>query len=278
MKQNSFEDKNSDPRSTEELIRLALTERDEDMAWESVTALHFRGTREVLEAAQRLCVSSIGPERELGATLLGQLGVPEPSFPEECFDCLTKMIQSEEDPDVLQAIAIAFGHLDDPRCIELLIPFKNHPSDIVRWGVVHGISGHDFPAAIETLIELSNDQDEEIRDWATFGLGTLIDTDSEEIREALWTRVADTYCDVRAEAMMGLARRKDPRTAGLLLKELAEEDVDSMAIDAAEELGDRELVPALLKLKDRWPENRHEEEEWLDKAISSCLGIPDERK
>jgi HEAT repeat protein len=277
MKQKTFEDKNSDPRSTEELIRLALTERDEDMAWESVTALHFRGTREVLEAAELLCDSAIPTERELGATLLGQLGVPERSFPDECFDCLARMIETEDDPDVLQAIAIAFGHLDDPRCIEILIPFKNHPSDIVRWGVVHGISGHDFPAAIETLIELSRDRDEEIRDWATFGLGTLIDTDSEEIREALWARVVDTYGDARAEALMGLARRKDPRTAGLLLQELAEEDVDSMAIDAAEELGDPALVSALTQLKKRWPENRREEEEWLDKAIASCKGIPEER-
>jgi HEAT repeat protein len=277
MKQMSFEDNNSDPRSTEELIRLALTERDEDMAWESVTALHFRGTREVLEAAELLCDSDLPTERELGATLLGQLGVPERTFPDECFDCLEGMIQSEEDPDVLQAIAIAFGHLDDPRCIEILIPFKNHPSDIVRWGVVHGISGHDFPAAIETLIELSRDLDEEIRDWATFGLGTLIDTDSEEIREALWARVSDSYGDARAEAMMGLARRKDPRTVGLLLKELAEEDVDSMAIDAAEELGDPALLPALTLLKKRWPENRREEEEWLDKAIASCMGMPEER-
>lgn len=277
MKQMSFEDNNSDPRSTEELIRLALTERDEDMAWESVTALHFRGTREVLEAAELLCDSDLPTERELGATLLGQLGVPERTFPDECFDCLEGMIQSEDDPDVLQAIAIAFGHLDDPRCIEILIPFKNHPSDIVRWGVVHGISGHDFPAAIETLIELSRDLDEEIRDWATFGLGTLIDTDSEEIREALWARVSDSYGDARAEAMMGLARRKDPRTVGLLLKELAEEDVDSMAIDAAEELGDPALLPALTLLKKRWPENRREEEEWLDKAIASCMGMPEER-
>jgi len=277
MKQKSFEDNNSDPRSTEELIRLALTERDEDMAWESVTALHFRGTREVLEAAELLCDSDLPTERELGATLLGQLGVPERTFPDECFDCLEGMIQSEDDPDVLQAIAIAFGHLDDPRCIEILIPFKNHPSDIVRWGVVHGISGHDFPAAIETLIELSRDLDEEIRDWATFGLGTLIDTDSEEIREALWARVSDSYGDARAEAMMGLARRKDPRTVGLLLKELAEEDVDSMAIDAAEELGDPALLPALTLLKKRWPENRREEEEWLDKAIASCMGMPEER-
>jgi HEAT repeat protein len=274
----SYDERNDDPRPTEELIRLALTERDEDMAWESVTALHFRGSREVLEAAERLCDSTLATERELGATLLGQLGVPERTFPEECFDTLAKMIQCESDPDVLQAIAIAFGHLDDPRCLELLIPLKAHPSDIVRWGVVHGISGHDFPEAIETLIELSRDKDEEIRDWATFGLGTLIDTDSAEVREALWARTSDTYGDARAEALMGLARRKDLRTTTLLLKELAEEDVDSMAIDAAEEFGNPDLLPALLQLKKRWPENRREEEEWLDRAIASCKGIPEEHR
>jgi hypothetical protein len=77
---------------------------------------------------------------------------------------------------------------------------------------------------------------------------------------------------------MGLARRKDPRTIELLLKELAETDVESTAIDAAEELGHPELLPALEQLKKRWPNNRREEEEWLDKAIASCKGFPEERR
>jgi HEAT repeat protein len=278
MKTNDIADSGADPRTTEELVGLALDEKDEDAAWDLITALHFRGTREVLTAAERLCAGPTAAERELGATILGQLGVPDRSFPDECFECLARTVRAETDPDVLQAIGVAFGHLDDPRCIELLLPFKAHPDETVRWGVVQGISGHDFPEAIEALIGLSQDEDEEVRDWATFGLGSLIDTDTPEIREALWARLSDSYEDARAEALTGLARRKDPRTVDLLLKELAADDVDIMVIDAAEELGDSRLLPALKRLKKHWPEDRGEEEESLDKAIFSCRLNPEKTR
>jgi len=270
MKKKQMGSTITDPRTTEELIRLALTEKDEDAAWEPVTVLHERGSREVLVAAQRLCASSEAAERELGANLLGQLGTPEQPFADERFDCLAKTIRSETDADVLQAIAVAFGHLNDPRCVELLLPLKAHPDDLVRWGVVHGIKGHSHPGAAEALIELCRDEDEEVRDWATFALGSEIDADSPEIREALWECLSDEYDEVRAEALTGLARRKDPRIAEILLKELAAEYVEIQTIDAAVEFGDPILLPALKKLKKHWPEDREDEEECLDNAIHSC--------
>jgi HEAT repeat protein len=265
-----------DPRPTDELIRLALSEPDEDMAWEYVAALQYRGDGEVFQAADRLCTSDLATERELGATIIGQLGLPERTFPSKSFLCLARMLQTETDPDTLQAIAVGFGHLENPRCIELLTPLKNHPANIVRWGIAHGISGHNDPVAIQTLIELSADEDEEIRDWATFGLGSLIDADSQQIRDALWARVTDTFEDARAEALAGLARRKDPRVADLLLRELDADQVDIMFIDAAEEFADLSLLPVLMKLKVRWPVERVEEEQWLDKAIQSCSGYPEQ--
>lgn len=272
MTMAAFEQKYTDPRSTEELIRLALSERDEDLVGELVSALHYRGSHEVLEACERLCASVHAPERELGATILGQLGVPSRSFPEECFLILERMARAETDADTLQAIAVSFGHLHDARCIPLLLPLRNHASEIVRWGVVHGLSGHNDSAAIDALIELSSDEDEEIRDWATFGLGSLLEADSEKVREALWARVEDPCDDARAEALVGLARRKDPRIADLLEQQLSGNEVNIMAIDAAEELADPRLVPALLNLKERWPADRAEDEQWLDRAIGSCLG------
>jgi HEAT repeat protein len=276
MKQQSYKTPHVDPRPTEELIRLALSERDEDMAWEYVTALQFRGDGEVFQAADRLCTSELATERELGATIIGQLGIPDRTFPGKSFLCLARMLQTETDPDTLQAIAVGFSHLNNPRCIELLTPLKSHPASIVRWGVAHGISRHNDPVAIQTLIELSADEDEEIRDWATFGLGSLIDTDTQEIRDALWARVTDTYDDARAEALTGLARRKDPRVVELLLRELDAEQVDIMIIDAAEQFADPALLPALMKLKVRWPLERIEDEQWLDNAIQSCSGLAKE--
>jgi len=62
------------------------------------------------------------------------------------------------------------------------VELKNHPSEDVRFGVVHGSLTHENESAIHTLIELSADEDEDVRNWATFGIGSLIVNDTEEIR------------------------------------------------------------------------------------------------
>ena len=53
-----------------------------------------------------------------------------------------------------------------------------------------GMLGHDSPAAVESLILLSADPDEDIRNWATFGLGSQAEgVDTPELREALVRRL-----------------------------------------------------------------------------------------
>lgn len=259
------------PQQIEELIQIALTVADEDLAWAAVATLHARGTRDVLEAATSLCSSAIDKERELGANILAQLGTPRRTFPAESFECLAALLARESSPLVLQAIAVAFGHLGDRRCTGLLLPLKNHPNANVRCGVVHGLSGQDEPAAIQALIELCRDQDQEVRDWATFGISTFLDADSSEIRAVLWERASDLCTETRLEALVGLARRKDPRAIDPILKELNAEPVADLAIEAAMASGDPRLGPALLAIKERWTaEGKYAEVEWLDGAIAAC--------
>jgi hypothetical protein len=54
--ENKRQEALNDSRTTEELIRIALTEADEHAAWEPVGVLHFSDNREAFEAACRLCV------------------------------------------------------------------------------------------------------------------------------------------------------------------------------------------------------------------------------
>jgi HEAT repeat protein len=259
-----------DPRSTDELILLALTETDENAAWKPVMILHFRATSEVLAKAQGLCESADARERRLGADILGQLGIPERAFADECFGILAGMLSSESDPDVFSAVAVAFGHLHDSRAIRLLAPLIGHPDSDVRLGIVHGLSQHEDPVAIAALIELSRDAVDEVRDWATFGLGSMISTDTPEIREALFARVSDSYDDARCEALVGLAKRKDGKVLGPLINELASQSIGLMALEAAEELGDPCLRPALLQLKEEWRLDGGPHIEQLNRALASC--------
>lgn len=259
-----------DPRSTEELIRDSLNKEDEEVAWEPVVVLHYRATPEVLAAAERLCFSSVFKERVLGANILGQLGVPERAFPEECFHILAEMLGTEHDPLVLEAIGVAFGHLHDERAIPLLVPFSKHQDKDVRFGVVQGLSKHSDATAIAALIELTRDEDEDVRNWATFGLGTQLNTDTAEIRTALLERITDSHDETRGEALVGLARRKDRRVLEPIIEELSSGNVGLLALEAAETLGDPRLFPALLRLEHSWQGDQDKHTETLRDALRSC--------
>jgi HEAT repeat protein len=89
------------------------------------------------------------------------------------------------------------------------------------------------PRSAETLLRLTQDTDEDVRDWATFGLGVLGNTDSDEIREALVRRLNDSDEDVREEAMVGLGKRNDQRVLSTLVAALERPKTTVRVIETA---------------------------------------------
>lgn len=257
--------KRVEDKPTEELIQLALSEEDEDKYWGVVQALHVRGTSEAFEAAQRLIQSNLAKKRALGADILSQLGAPNVKFRDQSIEILLKLIETEQEPEVLTSIGMAFGHLNEPRAVEPLVKLKNHPDANVRFGVTFGMLTLEDDLAVKTLIELSQDEDDEVRDWATFGLGTQLELDTPEIREALLALVADENDDVRGEAFAGLAIRHDKRVIEPLLKELTSGSVGRLAVEAARDIADPTLYPALVALKEWWDVD----EELLEEALEA---------
>lgn len=259
-----------DSRSTAELVSIALRGDEEDESvWDAIHTLHWRGSREVLVAAERLVHSPLASERGRGADILGQLGLPERTFPEECFRLLVELLRRESEPTVLASAATALGHLREPRAVPELVKLKAHPRVEVRFGVVSGLTGQEHPEAIAALIELSGDPDEDIRNWATFELGDLIDTDTPALRDALLRRLTDSNAEVRGEALLGLARRKDPRVLEPLLAALSAPSVLVLVVEAAMELEDRRVYPFLIGLRDRPGEADDYFRGVLDRAIRS---------
>jgi HEAT repeat protein len=248
-----------DPRSNQELIAVALSEQDEEIAWEAVTLLHRRGTHDILTAAQSLCQSPSASERELGANILGQLGVPTRSYPGESIRILLDLASNETDESVLEAVCIAFGHLHDPLAVPTLSRLRNHPNEEIRYSVAYGLTGLDDVGAIRVVIELTMDPADRVRDWATFALGSQIDSDTPEVREALFRRLNDSDGTVRGEALVGLARRRDARILERLVTEY-----DRFPIEAAEEFGATELLPTLCAAKRSAGDDR------FDVAIRNC--------
>jgi len=220
-------------RPLEELLEAARREwTDETDEWQPhVCALAARGSREVFDALVELGTDADPGARELAAYVLGQLGAHAPAMPDEQEAALRAMAERERDPEVLAAIACAFGHLGAPHGNDWLLAQAGHEHPDVREAVAFALGGRPGPDVLQALIKLSGDPEADVRDWATFALGTLAPDDGRELRDALAARLDDPDEDTRLEAVHGLAVRGDDRAAEPardLLAERADEPVDSV--------------------------------------------------
>jgi len=177
---------------------------------------------------------------------------------------LLNMLTHELDVEVLNSICSAFhGHNLDSATVIALSQFKSHPSEDVRFGVVQGLLWCREESAIATLIELSRDSDDDVRDWATFGIGQIVDGaenpeqfDTDPIRQALFDRLDDPHWETSFEALAGLALRRDVRIVDRIVKMLVEDD--PMARD--------ELCEALSDLHEPFTGSN----DLLESALSLC--------
>jgi HEAT repeat protein len=214
--------KNVDPRPIPELLAAATdwSRQEGEGDWDAVVALQRIGTKEVLEKALELIGSGDPRCRARGADILGQFGSPGRSYPEECLNAAIRLITLDSDSFVLQAAAVALGHLGDPRGTNSLASLVDNPSPEVRHAVAFALGGCPDPTAVAALIKLTTDEDSNVRDWATFGIGQLGEVDTAEVREALKRRLDDPDEGTRYEALCGLAKRRDPSALPILLKAL----------------------------------------------------------
>ena len=107
------------------------------------------------------------------------------------------------------------------------------------------------------------DDQADVRNWATFGVGHQLDDDGMIIRDALSDRLDDTDYDTRWEAIIGLARRHDPRVLVPLRNALIEGgEIPFFGIVAAGWLADPRLLQPLQALT--------EQSEEVQEAIGRC--------
>jgi HEAT repeat protein len=248
-----------DRRSTAELVETAIADAelkdDQPENHHAIAILHARGTRDVLQAALDLCAADDPKRRALGANILGQLGSPERTFPEECCDALLDLLRQDHDLGVLISAVFALGHLGNRRCEPDLVALRNHPDEEVRHGVAFSLCGTENPASVQALLELMEDPYEMARDWSTTSIGQTVSIDGPEIRAALLRRANDSDEITRAEALHGLARRLDERVRPCLIGEvLAKREKAHLFHEAAKtflglgeelEIGPEELLAAL---------------------------------
>lgn len=260
-------------QSVAALIAVALAAGDEDDArWDHVGALQDRGGDVVFAAAERLITHGHGRERELGVDILAQGQVAEKPLRERAIPLLLNLAAHEQDARVIAALCHAFGHLHDPATIDTVRKWAAHPDENVRFGVVHGLSRYDDQRAIATLIQLSSDEDSDVRDWAAFGLGSMIEADTPAIRAALRARLDDADADTRMEALAGLARRCDPGVIQALCVFLADKDATTLPLEAGLALADPVFHSALTMLAGAWEREEvlSNVAQTLEEAVEAC--------
>ncbi len=198
-------------------------------------------------------------ERAVAGLLIGSVsnGRADGPWRETALAACEAILAGEADSDVVWAVAHALGYHSGERAARLLIPLAAHDDSDVRFKVAMGLPNtfdEDNPddAIVATLITLSGDDDEDVRDWATFGLGTaLASVDTPELRTALWARSEDEHADTRNEALAGLAFRYDNGVVPLLVKELESEDPGALVVQAASILAYPRALPGLRALDER---------------------------
>lgn len=236
-----------DTRPTSEIIAAYLKAQREGDASCSLAAVHYRGGLHEFQSGLALLASSDPFERAVGADVLGQLGWQDRAFLEESVDALLAALRDPHD-SVVQSAIIALGHRESPRAIDALLPFVEHPSGDLRYAAVHGLMPHETPAVINALVKLSRDTDRDVRNWATFTLASQFASDSSTLRAALRERIDDPDPEIRGEALVGLARRRDSGVVAAILRELRGEFRGDWAVEAAGLLGDPQFLPALRSL------------------------------
>jgi HEAT repeat protein len=260
----------SDPRSTAELVALYLRDPEGDEAGRALGIIQFRGGKEEFEIAARLAASKFARERRAAADILAQLGWQEETYLSESVEILLRLL---DDPEVavLQAAAIACGHRKSPLSVSRLVELAKHPSAAVRYGVSYGLAGQDEPPAIAALLLLSKDEDRDVRDWATFALGSQTDLDTPDLREALRARLTDSDPEIRGEALVGLGRRHDGHLKSAVLDELSGDFHGDWIFEAAEAIADPDFIPALEGMRSRMSQDLPERFfVRLDAALLAC--------
>jgi HEAT repeat protein len=261
----------------EELIG-PLLEEDETARYETARQIARRG-REVIPRVIELTHDQRPRMREMAAYILGQVGCPDPAdlgwlirYPDG-IPTLIHLLVSDPDEDVRAVSAYALGFHRAPGSIPALCHVGSDPCPDVREAVASALGSCSLPAGDEelsrhsldrlraTLLRLADDEDDEVRNWATFGLRHE-EHNTPQVRARLWQALDDPYTDVRGEAAEALAGFGDrsliPRLECLLREDKA---ISPGYFVAAEELGDPCVLPAVLDGAERWRATMEEGEE-----------------
>jgi HEAT repeat protein len=245
-----------------------LLDEDQEARYETAREISRMG-RPVIPRLLALADDPRPRMRAMVCYILGQIGdrIPGEMFIDrypEGIPTLLRLLESDPDEEVREGAAAALGHHAVPCVLPALCRAAAEASAEIRYAVAWALGGtfgdgwtsaearRHRPEVIRTLLRLMDDEDEDVRDWATFGIH-LGEHDTPEVRARLWQALDDPFSNVRAEAALGLARLGDRALIPRLEPILREDDeCQELHFEAAMALGDPCLLDAVREGAEHW--------------------------
>lgn len=259
--------------TNDKLFTRLLNNKSSKTYWENIAVLRSRPTKDVFDKCVELLNSDKPKERIIGIDILAQLGTTPRVFLKETIELFFGLLDRESDSKALFSLLFAIGHNNENLKqvqIERLIALKDEQNSTVRQALVNSLLGVDNEKAVETLIFLSNDKVNSIRNWATFGIGSQIERNTKTIREALWKRVNDKDQDTKLEAIVGLATRKENQVKEVIKQELISGEFGNLLYESIIELGETDFLPTLRQQQELANKDSGIKPEWKT-DLQNCI-------
>jgi hypothetical protein len=217
-------------------LEAIVAETDEERRWDALRVFARGEPSQARAVGEHGLSSGDARIRTVAADVLGAVASVDPASAARIAEVLTPRLEVERDLAALDSVIVALGHTGDPRARVGVLRYAEHPDAEIRFDVAWSLPSFGLDrASLAVLRRLSVDVDDDVRDWATFGLANSDDQDPATI-EALAARADDPHNDTRAEAIYGLARRHDERAMSLIQRELARPFHGELIERALEEL------------------------------------------
>ena len=239
-------------------VTQALYSRSKSEYWKLVTSIGAVIDEGNLSDLLLLVESNHANSKALYGDILSRAVSLDDGLKSKAFIHVTQML-SDESIDVITSALFATRNAAQPPSYkkEFLqlsesdsVKVRRACASVAPYYVMPDVEGSTADEDIlSAALKLGRDEDEEVRNWATFAFANGIDNDSPGIRGHLKQQLEDSFQDVRQEAAVALALRKDRSVYDLIQKELSNKGPAPLWIDAAGNTRDEMFLPRLRELR-----------------------------
>ncbi len=258
--------------SDDKILNRLINNKTGSTYWENISVLRGRPSKELFTKCVKLIKSPNPNKKCIGIDILAQMGLPPRPFLKQTLELYFNLLKQEENANVIMSILYSIGHNNENLTksqIEILCSFANTDDKKIKEGLISSLLGIEEPIAIQTLIKFSKDRLSNLRNWATFGIGSQIEKDCPDIRKALWDRINDKHQETKLEAILGLAKRNDDAIINIIKKELLEGEYGILLFEAILETKHKDFL-VLLENNLKVGKENEINQLWLD-DLEKCI-------